>query len=71
MTKEEAIQEVKRLIEEFELTRKDYQAHSLKGKKIAPKFFGPDGQTWSGRGLTPKWVDLMNPKFVEPKGNTQ
>jgi DNA-binding protein H-NS len=30
--------------------------HALAGKKIAPKYRGPDGQTWSGRGLKPRWL---------------
>lgn len=23
---------------------------------VAPKYRGPDGQTWAGRGLAPKWL---------------
>jgi DNA-binding protein H-NS len=23
---------------------------------VAPKFRGPNGETWSGRGLKPKWL---------------
>ena len=23
---------------------------------VAPKYRGPNGETWSGRGLTPKWL---------------
>jgi DNA-binding protein H-NS len=29
---------------------------SLKGKKVAPKFKGPGGETWAGRGATPRWL---------------
>jgi len=25
-------------------------------KKIAPKYRGPDGDTWTGRGMTPRWL---------------
>ena len=25
-------------------------------KKIAPKYRGPDGGTWTGRGMTPRWL---------------
>jgi DNA-binding protein H-NS len=25
-------------------------------KAVAAKFRGPNGETWSGRGLTPKWL---------------
>jgi DNA-binding protein H-NS len=27
-----------------------------KGAAIPPKYRGPAGQTWSGRGLTPRWL---------------
>jgi DNA-binding protein H-NS len=27
-----------------------------KGNKIAPKYRGPDGSTWCGRGLKPRWL---------------
>jgi DNA-binding protein H-NS len=27
-----------------------------KGKKVAPKYRGPDGETWAGRGATPRWL---------------
>lgn len=30
--------------------------HALAGKKVAPKYRGPDGQTWTGRGLKPRWL---------------
>jgi len=56
MTKEEAIEEVKRLIKEHELTFKDYSPSPLKGKKLPPKHFGPNGETWTGRGMKPKWM---------------
>jgi DNA-binding protein H-NS len=28
----------------------------IKGRKVAPKFRGPDGETWAGRGATPRWL---------------
>ncbi len=27
--------------------------------KVAPKFRGPDGETWSGRGLMPRWLSAL------------
>ena len=27
-----------------------------KGKKVPPKYRGPKGATWSGRGLKPRWL---------------
>ncbi len=29
---------------------------SLKGRKIAPKYRGPGGETWAGRGARPRWL---------------
>ena len=31
---------------------------NTRGKKLVPKYRGPDGNTWCGRGLRPRW--LMN-----------
>jgi DNA-binding protein H-NS len=25
-------------------------------KKVVPKFRGPDGETWTGRGMKPRWL---------------
>ncbi len=30
--------------------------HALAGKKVAPKYRGPNGEMWSGRGLKPRWL---------------
>jgi DNA-binding protein H-NS len=29
------------------------------GKPVAPKYRGPNGETWSGRGLMPKWLAAL------------
>ena len=29
------------------------------GATVAAKFKGPNGETWSGRGLTPKWLAAL------------
>ena len=29
---------------------------SLKGARVAPKYRGPDGETWAGRGAQPRWM---------------
>jgi DNA-binding protein H-NS len=26
---------------------------------VAPKYRGPSGETWTGRGLTPKWLSTL------------
>src|SRR5262245_9322539 len=28
----------------------------LKGTKVAPKYRGPSGETWAGRGARPRWL---------------
>lgn len=28
----------------------------LKGRKVAPKYRGPGGVTWAGRGARPRWL---------------
>ena len=30
--------------------------HALKGKKVPPKYRGPSGETWAGRGARPRWL---------------
>ena len=29
---------------------------SLKGKKVPPRYRGPSGETWAGRGARPRWL---------------
>jgi DNA-binding protein H-NS len=29
------------------------------GAAVAPKYRGPNGEAWSGRGLTPKWLSSL------------
>src|SRR4051812_49142041 len=29
---------------------------SLRGMKVAPKYRGPGGETWAGRGANPRWM---------------
>jgi DNA-binding protein H-NS len=29
---------------------------ALKGKKVPPKYRGPSGETWAGRGARPVWL---------------
>jgi DNA-binding protein H-NS len=32
---------------------------SKTGTVVAAKFRGPNGETWSGRGLTPRWLSAL------------
>ena len=45
------------------------QAHSSekKTRKVAPKYRGPKGELWSGRGLKPRWLtaELKQGKKLE------
>jgi DNA-binding protein H-NS len=31
----------------------------LKGRKVAPKYRGPRGETWAGRGARPRWLTAL------------
>lgn len=68
--KAKAISEVQRIVEEFGLSSADVfgSGQKYKGsgkepgksqnpKKVAAKFRDPEtGNTWSGRGIAPKWI---------------
>lgn len=32
---------------------------AAKGKKVEPKYSGPAGETWTGRGLPPRWLAAL------------
>jgi len=32
------------------------RSHLRKGMKVAAKYRGPNGETWAGRGATPRWL---------------
>jgi DNA-binding protein H-NS len=38
---------------------KPAKATKKAGPVVAAKFRGPNGETWSGRGLTPKWLAAL------------
>ncbi|HEY9208318.1 H-NS histone family protein [Acidovorax soli] len=62
----EAVAQVRALIAEFGLTAQDVfpagRARSASaGSKVAPKYRNPaTGQTWTGRGKPPKWIQNEN-----------
>ena len=39
--------------------RRADRVHARKGMKVAPKYRGPAGETWAGRGATPKWLTAL------------
>lgn len=38
------------------------KVHPLKGKKAPAKYRGPNGETWAGRGLAPRWMTDLEKK---------
>jgi DNA-binding protein H-NS len=38
------------------VTRGKGRRSALKGRKIKPKYRGPKGETWAGRGARPRWL---------------
>ena len=59
----EAIAKVRALMDEYGLTAADLsvkrgpKSRAGKGNKVAPKYRNAaTGETWSGRGLQPKWL---------------
>jgi DNA-binding protein H-NS len=32
---------------------------AVKGRKVAPKYRGPGGETWAGRGARPRWLAAL------------
>ncbi len=60
----DAIAQVRALVEKFGLTEKDVfssarrSAGTRAGGKVEPKYRDPaTGNTWSGRGKPPKWIE--------------
>ena len=60
----DAVTLVRQMVSEFGLTERDVFPSGRKsggtraGGKVAPKYRDPaTGQTWTGRGKAPKWID--------------
>ena len=60
----DAVTQVRQMVSEFGLTERDVFPSGRKsggtrtGGKVAPKYRDPaTGQTWTGRGKAPKWID--------------
>ena len=61
-----AITQVRQLIAEWQLSAEDCGfkpaavSNSKKAKSaVAAKYRGPNGETWSGRGRAPKWLEAL------------
>ncbi|KQP13728.1 H-NS family nucleoid-associated regulatory protein [Pseudorhodoferax sp. Leaf267] len=69
---QEAVDKVRALVAEFELTADDIfgnprragksgKVSASAGQKVAPKYRNPaTGDTWTGRGKPPKWIADQN-----------
>ena len=44
---------------------------SLRGVKVAPKYRGPGGETWAGRGVTPRWLKALIKQGLAGRADAQ
>jgi len=65
---ENAVQEIKEKMAAYGITLADLQGAKGRARKAASgkvgvpapvKFRGPNGETWSGRGLMPRWLSAL------------
>jgi DNA-binding protein H-NS len=49
------------------LGRKSKNGNSRKGVKVPPKYRGPNGEEWAGRGARPRWLTAL----VGKKGSVE
>lgn len=71
--KAEAVATVKKLVAQFELSPdecgfKGLGRASREKSQIAPLYRGPNGETWTGRGLPPKWLKALEANG-QPRSN--
>jgi len=65
---DQAVSDVKAKMAEYGITLADLQGSKPRARKAASgktgipapiKFRGPNGETWSGRGLMPRWLSAL------------
>ena len=64
---DKTVQEILAKMNAFGITLKDLDASKGRTRKVATpgtktaaaKFRGPNGESWSGRGLTPRWLTAL------------
>lgn len=61
----DVIAQITSLIKQYDLTERDLFSSKKKSasetKKVSPKYRDPaSGQTWTGRGKAPKWIEGKN-----------
>ena len=61
--RDDAIRQAQSIINQFSLQPTDFHFGEVealrKGRRgpVRPKYRGPQGEMWTGRGRTPKWVE--------------
>ena len=62
LQREDALREARELVETYELTTDElFGKRKAAGQPAAAKYRNPEsGETWSGRGRTPRWLDGKN-----------
>jgi DNA-binding protein H-NS len=53
---EKQLEEMGRAIGGARIARGGRRVSALRGRKVAPKYRGPSGETWAGRGARPRWL---------------
>lgn len=60
----EALAQIKSLVKQFEFKPQDIfplTKNASAGKKVSPKYRNPEtGETWTGRGKAPLWIQDKN-----------
>ena len=63
---DKTVQDILAKMTAFGITLKDLESIKGRGRKAsttskpaAAKFLGPNGETWSGRGLMPRWLSAL------------
>ena len=63
--REDLVRQLSRLGDEGEIKRRGRppggagRVSAMKGVKVPPKYQGPGGETWAGRGATPRWLTAL------------
>ncbi len=62
LQREDALRDARELVETYELTADElFGKRKTTGQPAAAKYRNPEsGETWSGRGRTPRWLDGKN-----------
>lgn len=63
---DKTVQDILAKMTAFGITLKDLESIKVRSRKAstaskpaAAKFLGPNGETWSGRGLMPRWLSAL------------